>query len=107
MAKWVMVVATNCADSSREAEFTEWYDKIHVPDILKTPGFVRANRYEAIEPSESEAKFLAVYEIEAEDIDEVKRELAKGREWRHAKRYSELLVVLSSRTYRQISSLSK
>ena len=71
MAKWIMAVTTNCTDMSREAEFHKWYDGTHLPDILETPGFVRATRYENAEPGEGEARFLAVYEIETDDIQRV------------------------------------
>ncbi len=69
MAKWLLVVESNCADAAREAEFNEWYDKIHIPDVLEAPGFIKATRYENTEPSEEKAKFLATYEIETDDID--------------------------------------
>ena len=70
MAKWLLVVETNSADAAREAEFNAWYDKIHLPDVLETPSFIKATRYEDTKPLEGKAKFLATYEIEADDIDE-------------------------------------
>ena len=108
MEKWLFVVETNCADTAREAEFKEWYDKTHIPDILETPGFIRATRYENTEPSEGEGKFLATYEIETDDIDafmkthreNMDRKMAEGR-------FSELLVVVSRGFYKQLSSLSR
>ena len=108
MAKWLLVVETNCADAAGETEFNEWYDKTHLPDVLETPGFIRATRYENSEPSEGEAKFLATYEIETYDIDgfikthtdNMARKRAKGR-------FSELLVLVSRGFYRQVSSISK
>jgi hypothetical protein len=33
----------------RDAEFNEWYDAEHVPDVLALPGFVRAERF-AVHP---------------------------------------------------------
>ena len=71
MAKWLLVVETNCVDTAREAEFNEWYDKTHLPDVLETPGFVRATRYENTNPPEGKGRFLATYEIGADDIDQV------------------------------------
>ena len=44
MEKWINILATNC-DPTREDEYNHWYDQIHIPDILKTPGFVRARRF--------------------------------------------------------------
>jgi hypothetical protein len=108
MAKWLLAIKTNCVDSAREAEFNEWYDKIHLPDILETPGFVRATRYENAEPSAEEAKYLALYEIETDDLDSFMKahqeDMAKKRE---AGRFSDLLVVASRVLYKQISSVTR
>jgi hypothetical protein len=108
MAKWLLVVETRPADATREAEFNEWYDKIHVPDVLETPGFIKAIRYENTEPSEEKAKFLATYEIEADDIDEAMKSMRANLDKKKAEgRYTELLEVVSRGVYRQISSLSR
>ena len=69
MTKRLRIVETNCADPARETEFNEWYDKTHLPDVLEIPGFIRATRYENVEPSKGEAKHLALYEIETDDFD--------------------------------------
>ncbi len=108
MAKWLFVVETNCADAAREAEFNEWYNKTHLPDVLETPGFIRATRYENTEPSEGEAKFLATYEIETDDIDKFMKTHTDNMARKRAEgRFSELLVVVSRGFYRQICSISK
>ena len=108
MTKWVMVVTTNCTDATRKAEFNEWYNKIHLPDILETPGFTRATRYENIEPLEGEARFLAIYDIEADDIDEVMKTHDENMVRKRAEgRFSELVVRVSRNVYRQVSSFSK
>ncbi len=69
MAKAIILVFTDCADSAREAEFNEWYNKTHVPDILQAEGFVAATRYQVLgNPGPGQGKFLAVYEVEADDL---------------------------------------
>ena len=108
MTKWLMVVETNCADAAREAEFNKWYDKTHLPDILETAGFTRATRYENTEPAEGKAKFLATYEIETDDIDKfMKTHQANMAKKRAAGRFSELVVIVSRRLYKQTSSISR
>ena len=108
MAKWFYMVESDSADASREAEFNEWYEKIHLPDVLETPGFIRATRYENTESLEGKAKFLAVYEIESDDIDGALKTLRGNLDRKRAEgRFSELLVVVSRGVYRQISSLSR
>ena len=107
MTKWLLAVESNCTDAARETEFNEWYDKTHLPDVFETPSFIKATRYENTEPSEGKAKFLALYEIETDDIDgfmkthndNMARKRAEGR-------FSDLLVVGSRGFYRQISSTS-
>ena len=108
MTKWLLVVGTNSADTARETEFNEWYDKTHLPDVLETPGFTRATRYENTQPSEGKAKFLTTYEIETDDIDGfMKAHNANMAKKKAEGRFSELLVLVSRGSYRQISSLSK
>ena len=48
MAKAIVLVFTDCADPAREAEFNEWYNNTHVPDILQAEGFVAATRYQVL-----------------------------------------------------------
>ncbi len=93
---------------ARETEFNEWYDKTHLPDVLETPGFISATRYENTSPSEGQAKFLATYEIETDDIDSFRKASADNMARKRAEgRFSELLVVGSRGFYKQISSLSR
>jgi len=59
----------------RDDEYNEWYDNTHIPDILKVPGVVSAQRYD-LRPlareqgTEPEYRYLTIYEIEG-DADEV------------------------------------
>ena len=108
MDKWVLLIGTNCSDVSKEKEFNDWYDNIHLSDILETPGFTAAVRYENASPAEGEAKYLAAYHIETGDIEgfmkQHQEDLAGKRE---AGRFSPLLQVVSRGLYRQIGSLYK
>ena len=108
MAKWLSVVESNCTDAAREAEFNEWYDKTHIPDIFQTPGFIKATRYENTKPAEGKGKFLAIYEIETDDIDAfMKTHQDNMARKRTEGRFSELLVRTSGGLYRQLSSVTK
>jgi hypothetical protein len=86
MERWVNLVENN-ADPARIAQFNDWYDNLHLPDALASPGFVRARRYERQEFRDGRAQFLAIYEIDSADIDETMRlrraireeEVSKGR----------------------------
>ena len=124
MARWILMAETNCADDAREAEFNEWYDNVHVPDALECPGFVRGSRYEFLMPwkikgggetqyrsagsSEGKAKFLAIYEIEADDPAEAMKALDKHMDEKAAQgRLSDLVELTSMAIYKPVSSLSK
>ncbi|NKQ54286.1 hypothetical protein HFP15_15470 [Amycolatopsis sp. K13G38] len=71
MSKHILLVFTDCVPG-REAEFGEWYDTVHLRDVLRVPGFVAAQRFAARTGMRGEQpghRFLAVYEIEADDLD--------------------------------------
>jgi hypothetical protein len=105
MERWLLTVESNCCDPSREDEFNDWYDNIHLPDILETPGFVSAVRYENTSPAEGQGKFLAMYEIETDDLartlaefDEIVNKRAKQG------RMSDLGIAVGGGLYRQVSA---
>ena len=61
---------SNCSDTAREEEFRKWYDDVHVPDILVTPGILGAARYENTNPEGNKRpKYMVIYEIETDDIN--------------------------------------
>jgi hypothetical protein len=103
MERWLLTVEANCCDPSREAEFNKWYDTVHLPDILETPGFVRAVRYENTNPAEGQGKFIAMYEIETDDLAST---LAKFDEIVNARakqgRMSELVMAVGGGLYKQV-----
>lgn len=103
MAKWFYTVQTVCTDPAKEKEFQEWYDNIHVPDLLQAPGFVRATRYANNELVPGEGKYLAVYEVESDDIERTWKAY-----WEHVQkiraqgRVSPLCKVVSRSLWQQI-----
>ncbi|MEE9595484.1 MAG: DUF4286 family protein [Acidiferrobacterales bacterium] len=104
MEKWIYAVHTNCLELSREKEFNEWYDNVHLPDILETPGVTRATRYEIGEPAEGQGKFLALYEVETGDIDQTMAALRENvSKKREQGRVTELVSVVSRSLYKQIT----
>ncbi len=49
MAKYTFVVLSNPTTPAQEAEYNEWYNKIHIADVLNVPGFVAAQRFKLAE----------------------------------------------------------
>ena len=108
MAKWLLIVESSCNDPTSEGEFKDWYEKTHFNDVLETPAFTKATLYELTQPVDGEGKFIATYEIVAEDIDTVMathQDNMKSK--REAGRLSNLGTVLSRGVYKQTSCLSK
>jgi hypothetical protein len=83
MAKYTFVVMTN-PTTGKEAEFNEWYNTHHIPDVLNVPGFVCAQRFHIADAqmggeASKAYKYLALYEIETDDLAGVLKELrARG-----------------------------
>jgi hypothetical protein len=52
--------------------FNEWYDQVHVPDVRRAiPSVSRVERYQIVTPAadaELAHRYLAVYEMDSEDI---------------------------------------
>lgn len=72
MARALMVVLTDPKNPELEDAFNEWYTNVHIPEVLETPGFAAVTRYKASEaefvPRTPGQKYLAIWEIEADDI---------------------------------------
>ncbi|MBI4300927.1 MAG: hypothetical protein HY677_07295 [Chloroflexi bacterium] len=79
-AKAIMVTMTRPAKGVPIVPMNKWYDG-HVADIIKTPGFRGAARYELAKLRIGYASpFLAVYELDTDDVEQVAKNLAKQRE---------------------------
>jgi hypothetical protein len=82
MARHTFVVFTNAVEG-REDEFNDWYDHRHLPDVLAVEGFVAAQRFRLsdTEPTqEFPHRYLALYEVESEDLEKVQQALAEAGE---------------------------
>jgi hypothetical protein len=80
VAKYTFVVLTNAVDG-RDDEFNDWYTNRHLPDILATEGFVAAQRFRLAEmnPAQDFAhRYLALYEVETEDLDKTNQALMEA-----------------------------
>ena len=77
MAKQLMVVFSNAAEG-REAEFNDWYERVHIPDVCSVEGVLGAQRYElAAEDPNAPHKFLTIYELDR-DGGAVMADVAEG-----------------------------
>lgn len=65
----------------RAGEMDDWYDDVHIPELLAVPGFVSARRFRRVVAEGGEGgdsgENLAVYEIDADDLAAPLRELRR------------------------------
>jgi hypothetical protein len=66
--------------AGREAEFDEWYETVHIPEVLALEHLVGATRFaqKASLPglSAAPAGFMTIFDVDAPDVDEALNELA-------------------------------
>lgn len=69
----------------KEKEFNEWYENVHVPEILATPGLLSAQRFKLFDaeitrgegvPAPAQ-RYLTIYEMEG-DVDVVMGKIGEG-----------------------------
>ncbi len=75
MAKGVLVVHTAPAQG-RDSEYNDWYDDVHLVDVLKLAGFTSARRFRALDGGGH--PYLAIYEVEADDLKAAQASLGAG-----------------------------
>jgi len=81
MPRFLFVVFT-APKPGREDDYNDWYDGRHLQDTVNVPGFVSGERFVLADVESTQIglpKYLALYEIEADDIAEVPRALAEAR----------------------------
>jgi hypothetical protein len=75
MADRQMYFVFGNARPGMEAEYNEWYDNVHLPQVLAMPGVISAQRFDLLTPESASAfpvthRYLAVYEFEG-DADKI------------------------------------
>ena len=75
--KFIQVVFSKPVEG-KDAEFNEWYDNVHIPELLTVPGMLSATRYALHEAAiyhvagaaAPEHSYMCVYEMEG-DVDAI------------------------------------
>ena len=72
MAKHILLVFSN-PTSGKESEYNEWYDKVHIPDVLNVRGFMSAVRFKVAQAqldgtTNHPYKYLSLYELGTDDL---------------------------------------
>jgi hypothetical protein len=79
----IILALTNVV-SGREAEFNQWYDEVHVKDLVAVPGIGAAQRYRVVSASNMPAppyEYLSIYRTDV-PVDAVFANLAATRDTR-------------------------
>ncbi|MGD0700577.1 MAG: hypothetical protein ABSA02_11910 [Trebonia sp.] len=75
MPKGLMLVQSVPSDPAREDEYNAWYAGKHIPEVLEIPGIVSARRYKLVGRKGQDPAYLAIYELDADDVRAPLREL--------------------------------
>jgi hypothetical protein len=108
MEKWLYIVTSNLIDPASEEKYKEWFEKIHLPDILETSDFAHGAIYKSKDPIDGHSQYLTVLEIETDDIDGT---MAKHRNNMQKKaelgRIPKLSNVVSRQLYKKFIELER
>ena len=80
MPRAILLVLSRCTDPAREAEFNDWYNRVHIPDIFQAPGILSCFRYENTHRKEEDPHYLALYEFASDDARIIMQGLNKVME---------------------------
>jgi hypothetical protein len=85
MQRGIVLVFSAPASPDREDEYNQWYDDVHLKEVLAVDGFVDGRRYE-LDPDQPRPPapgtplavqpYVAVYEVEAEQVSDAAAALA-------------------------------
>lgn len=116
MARGVLLVISEPVSEAKEAEYNDWYDNVHLKEVLGLAGFTAARRFQMSQQqlvsqgghegvtSKFPHKYVAVYEVEADDLgvatnslNEHGRELTASDAMAYDRTIAVLLEEISSR----------
>jgi hypothetical protein len=70
--KYKLIVMTNPVEG-RADEFNDWYTNVHIPDLLRLPGIVGAQRFSRAAFQRGDGPFpyeyLAIYHCDTNDLE--------------------------------------
>ena len=71
--KYLFYVLNNCSDPAQEAEFNEWFNDTHIPDVMGSGLLHNPMRFVKTtdSPDEDEPRYLVTYEMEDGNPKEV------------------------------------
>jgi hypothetical protein len=67
MANYLLLALNGPVSPDLERTYNEWYETVHVPDLLAIQGVTSARRFKVMQ-GDIATPFVAAYEIETDDI---------------------------------------
>lgn len=71
MSRYSLVVMLNAAEG-RDDELNDWWTNTHIPDVLKIPGFISAQRHRLAEMQRDGAgrewNYLTIYQVDTDNV---------------------------------------
>ncbi len=64
MSEWLYTVQVD-VDAEVEAEWNDWYDTVHVPEMVECPGWISGSRY--VTEDENGRHYISVYMLDGPD----------------------------------------
>ena len=97
-----LLVASMNVDPAAEAEFNDWYNAEHLPQLAAVPGVLCARRYRSPEAA-PERKYLALYHLTGPDVSRSAAwQKAADTEWtRRMRPHFRDLLMLRCRRYQR------
>jgi hypothetical protein len=81
--KTIQIVFANPVEG-KDDEFNEWYENVHIPDLLAIPGMLSAQRFDLHDAEiyrtmgiTPEHRYLTIYEMEG-DVDAILLKVQEG-----------------------------
>jgi hypothetical protein len=99
-----LLVASMTPDPDAEAEFNDWYDNEHLPNLSRVPGVLSARRFRATD-TESERRYLSLYHLRDRDVSRSDAwATASNTQWTERMRphLPDLLVIRMHRYQRKV-----
>jgi hypothetical protein len=77
-----LFVLSDPATPAQEQDYNTWYDRQHVPDVLRVPGFVSAQRYVRVGGDWQKPRYMVIFKFQTRENDatnaEIRRRIAEG-----------------------------
>lgn len=89
---YIYIVKAEFGSKEHEAAWNEWYDRVHVVEMLTVPGIRAATRYVEVAGAQ---RYVAIYEIDSPEVFDHPRyhEVTGWGEWHpHVREWTRTIV---------------